>query len=246
MPPMSDEIARGGGVAAGLPDLVLSFKLGSGMGLLQEILARRAAAARAGREGLTASAEDIDEALDDFYTQNDLFEEPQRAAWLAAVRLDRKALEAHFAEVVLAAKLRAHLVPDAAIDAHFRASRHDYSLADVEIIAFESKGAAAETALQLREQEIAWAEAAARAGALESQSVSRREAPEEIAAELFAASAGAFLGPMETDDGAFAVYRLVSKSEAELDDDLREQIRDRMFQEEMSREFAKQPIRLLK
>jgi parvulin-like peptidyl-prolyl isomerase len=243
---MSDEIARGGGVTAGVPDLVLAFKLGSGMGLLQEILARRAAAARARREGLAATAEEIDEALDEFYTENDLFEEPQRAAWLAAVNLDRSALESHFSEVVLADKLRGHLVPDATIDAHFKACRHDYHLADVEVIAFDSKGAAAETALQLREQEIAWAEAAARAGGLESESISRREAPEEIAAELFAASAGAFLGPVETDDGDFSVYRLVSKSEAELDDDLREEIRDRMFQEEMSRDFAKQPIQLLR
>ena len=71
MPRMSDEIARGGGVTAGIPDLVLAFKLGSGMGLLQEILARRAAAARARREGLAASAEEIDEALDESFPASD-------------------------------------------------------------------------------------------------------------------------------------------------------------------------------
>lgn len=245
MPPMSDEIVRGGGVSAGIPDLVLAFKLGTGTELLQQILVRRSAAARARREGLSASKEEIDEALDGWYTENDLFEEPQRAAWMAAARLSAAALEAHFAEVVLAEKLRTHLVPDSVIDAHFKSSRHDYALADVEVVSFEGKGAAAETALQLREQEIAWADAAARAGGLDSQSLTRREAPEEIAAELFAAETGSYLGPVETDDGDFAVYRLVSKSEAELDDDLREEIRTRMFQEEVAREFSKQPIQIL-
>jgi parvulin-like peptidyl-prolyl isomerase len=83
------------------------------------------------------------------------------------------------------------------------------------------------------------------AGGLDSQTVARREAPEDIAAELFAAEAGAFLGPVETEDGEFAVYRLVSKNEPELDDDLREEIRGRMFNEELAREFQKQPIQIL-
>ncbi len=228
---MSGEIAQGGGVTAGLDDLVLAVKLGPGQALIQEILGRRAAAARATKEGLSADPDEIQEALDDFFTEIDLYEAPQQEAWLKSVTLTREALRAHFTEVVLAQKLRVHLVPDATIDAHFKTSRHEYTTADVEVVEFESKGAAAETALQLREGEIAWADAAARAGGLDARSETRREAPEEVAAELFAASPGAFLGPVETDEGNHAIYRLVGKSEAELDDDLREEIRSRMFGE---------------
>jgi hypothetical protein len=245
MPPMSGDIARGGGVEAGIADLVLAVKLGPGQGLLQEILARRAAAARARQEGLSATPEEIQDAVDAFFTENDLFEAPQQDAWMKAMSLSREALSAHFAEVVLADKLREHLVPDSTIEAHFKTSRHDYARADVEVIEFEAQGAAAETALQLREGEIAWAEAAARAGGLESRTESRREAPEEVAAELFSAAPGSFLGPVETDEGGFAIYRLVGKSEPELDDDLREEIRARMFGDEMQRAFSKQPIRIL-
>jgi hypothetical protein len=242
---MSGEIARGGGVEAGIADLVLAVKLGPGQELLQEILARRAAAARASQEGLCASGEEVQEAVEEFFTENDLFEAPQQDAWMKAMALSREALSAHFAEVVLAAKLREHLVPDATIDAHFKTARHDYARADVELIEFEQKGAASETALQLREAEIAWADAAARAGGLESRTETRRDAPEEVAAELFAAAPGSYLGPVETDDGGYAIYRLVGKSEPELDDELREEIRARMFSEEMQRAFSKQPIRLV-
>ena len=245
MPPMSSDIAQGGGVTAGIPDLVLAVKLGPGQALLQEILARRAAAARARQEGLSVTPEEIQEARDEFFTENDLFEAPQQEAWLKTMNLSRETIDAHFAEVVLAARLRGHLVPDATIDSHFKTARHDYAQAEVEVVEFETNGPAAETALQLREGEIAWAEAADRAGGLESRTETRREAPEEVAAELFAAAPGSFLGPVETDEGGFAIYRLVAKNEPELDDDLREDIRERMFAEEMQRAFAKQPIRLV-
>ena len=36
MPPMSSDIAQGGGVTAGIPDLVLAVKLGPGQALLQD------------------------------------------------------------------------------------------------------------------------------------------------------------------------------------------------------------------
>jgi len=242
---MSGDIAQGGGVAAGIPDLVLAVKLGPGQALLQEILARRAAAARARQEGLSATAEEIQEAKDGFFTENDLFEAPQQEAWMKSMNLSREALDAHFAEVVLANRLREHLVPDETVDAHFKTARHDYARAEVEVVEFEAKGPAAETALQLREGEIAWAEAAARAGGLESRTETRRDAPEEVAAELFAAAPGSFLGPVEADEGGFAIYRLIAKNEPELDDDLREEIRGRMFAEEMQRAFAKQPIRIV-
>ncbi len=242
---MSGELAQGGGVTAALDDLILAVKLGPGQALVHEILGRRAAAARAQKEGLSASPEEIQEAVDGFFTEIDLFEAPRQDAWLKSVNLSREALGAHFTEVVLATKLRLHLVPDATIDSHFKTARHEYAKADVEVVEFDSKGAAAETVLQLREGEIDWAEAAARAGGLDARSETRRDAPEEVAAELFAAAPGSFLGPVETDEGDFAVYRLVGKSEPELDDDLREEIRSRMFGEEMQRTFSKQPVRIV-
>src|SRR5688572_14834656 len=99
-PPMSDDIARGGGVSASAADLLLAVKLGPGQALLQDILGRRAAADRARREGLAASGDEIEEALAEFFSENELFEEAQQAAWLARIRLAREALAAHFAEVI--------------------------------------------------------------------------------------------------------------------------------------------------
>lgn len=242
---MSDEIARGAGVAASAADLLLAVKLGPGQALLQDILGRRAAAARARQEGLVAEKDEIDEAVSEFFSEAELFEDAQQEAWLRGLRLSREALAAHFEEVVLARKLREHLAPDEAVEKRFQSSLHQYARASVERVAFEAKGAAAETALQLREGEIAWAEAAARAGGVEAETFTRAEAPEEVAAELFSSAPGAFLGPVEADEGGYVVYRLVSRSDPELDDELREEIRERIFVQEIARAFEKQPIQLL-
>ena len=242
---MSDEIARGGGVSASAADLLLAIKLGPGQALLQDILGRRAAAALARREGLGATEDEIEEALAEFFSENEVFEEAQQAAWLGRIRLTREALGAYFAEVILARKLREHLAPDATVEKRYQASLHHYARANVEIVELDSAGAAAETALQLREGEIAWKDATARAGGVDAQTLRRSEAPEEVAAELFSAPPGAFLGPIETDEGGHAIYRLISRSDPELDDELREELRERIFAEEMSRAFEKQPIQLL-
>ncbi|HEX7901150.1 MAG TPA: peptidyl-prolyl cis-trans isomerase [Planctomycetota bacterium] len=242
---MSDDIARGGGVSASTADLLLAVKLGPGLGLLRDILGRRAAADRARREGLVATDEEIADALSDFFSENDLFEEAQQEAWLGRSRLTRAALGAHFAEVLLTRKLRVHLAPDAAVEKRYQASLHQYARANVEIVELDSPGAAAETALQLREGEIAWTDATSRAGGVDALTLTRAEAPEEVAAELFSAPPGAFLGPLETDEGGHAIYRLISREDPELDDELREEIRERMFLEEISRAFEKQPIQLL-
>lgn len=242
---MSDDIAQGAGVSATAADLLLAVKLGPGQALLQDILGRRAAAARAKQEGLEADAEEVEEALAEFFGELELFDEAAQEGWLRGMRLTRAALAAHFEEVVLARALRGHLAPDEAVEKRYRASLHDYARAEVEAVEFETKGAAAETALQLREGEIAWAEAAARAGGVESLAFTRAEAPEEAAAELFSSAPGAYVGPVEADEGGFVLYRLVSRSDPELDDELREEIREKIFVQEIARAFEKQPIRLL-
>lgn len=242
---MSDEIARGGGVSATIADLLLSLKLGPGQGLLRDILSRRAAAARAKRDGLAATAEELDEAVSEFFTEIDLFEAAQQDAWLSRAKLSRETLAAHFAEIVLARKLRERLAPDEVVEKRFQANLHRYAKASVEVVEFESKGAAAETALQLREGEIAWTEAVSRAGGVDAHDVTRADAPEELAAELFSSEPGAFLGPVETDEGGHALYRLISRSDPELDDEIREEIREGIYHEEIAREFEKKPIQLL-
>lgn len=239
---MSQEIAQAGGVSVTVDDLVFAVKTGSAQAVFNEILLRRLAAARAVQEKLAATDDEVEEALSDYFAQADALEEPQIQAWLRGRNLTLDAVRAHVREELLAQKVRGHLVPDEAVEKRFHSALHSYASLKAEVIAFESEGMASEVLLQLREGETDWARAADSAGGLESVELLRSEAPEEVAALLFSSAPGALVGPAEDDDGNHALYRVVSKSDPELDDDLRERIRGELFTQEILRPLAKQPL----
>jgi len=239
---MSQEIARAGGVSITVDDLVFAVKTGPAQAAFNEILLRRLAAARAVQEKLAATGDEVEEALSEFFAGVDAFEEPQIQAWLRERKLPIDAVRDHVREELLAGKAREHLVPDEVVEKRFHSALHSYASLKAEVIVFESEGMASEILLQLREGETDWARAADSAGGLESVELLRNEAPEEIAALLFSSAPGALVGPSEDDDGNHAIYRVVSKSDPELDDDLRERIRGELFTQEILRPLAKQPL----
>lgn len=241
MPPF----AQAGGIVISPEDLFLAVKLGPGRGVLHEILLRRLAASRAQSEGVVAGDEEVEEACSEFFAERDLMEPSQIDEWLRQVCLSGAVVRAYVREAVLARKLRGRLVSDETVEKRFRSAPHAYASAQVEIVEFESSGLAAEVMLQVKEGEMAWLEAVKRAGGVEPAALRRREAPEEIATLLFSLPPGSLLGPVETDQGAHAVYRLLSRSEPELDDELREAIRVELFEEELLRPLARQPLTFL-
>jgi parvulin-like peptidyl-prolyl isomerase len=239
MPP---DFAQAGGVAVTLEDLALAVKIGPGQALLNELLLRRLAAARAAQEGLAVPEDELDEAVGEFFAEADAFEEPQILAWLRSRNLTLEAVRAWVRETRLGQRVRERLVPDEAVEKRFHGSLHDYTRISAEVIEFESAGVASEVLLQLREQETAWPKAVEQAGGMESVDVLRSEAPEEAAALLFSAAPGTLVGPVETDEGNHAIYRVLSKADPELDEDLQEQIRGELFTQEILRPLAKQPL----
>lgn len=242
---MDDAVVAGGGVSLTIDDVMLALKISDDHAFVVDHLVQRMAAARAHAEGLDVGDDELAQALADFYADRDLFEDQDVAQWLAQAKITKDALSAALRERLLAERLGAHLVPDDRVDTHYRATRHDYATADIEQIEFDTVGAAAEMMMQVSEGEISWQDAAARAGGLTSDVVSRTGVPEEIAGELFAAEPGAVLGPIETEEGAQAVYRLIALTETELDDELREQIREELLDAELRSAFSRQALEFL-
>lgn len=239
---MTREVARAGGVAVSDDDLLLAVRLGPGAGLLQELLVRRLASARAAQEGLAVDAPALEEAVGQYFADAEAFEAAQIEAWLLARKATRAQVESWVRESLLLELLRERLAPDAAVERRFRASPHDYARVGVETLTFAEDGPAAEVALQLREGETAWDRAAALAGGMASEEFSRKEAPEEAAALLFTAAPGALVGPVETDDGSQAVYRVLWRRDAELTEDLQAEIREALFREELLKPLARAPL----
>lgn len=242
---MSDAIASSGSVSATFDDLLLRLKLGGEVSV-ETLLMHRLAVSRAVAEGLTVTDEEIAAETADLYAQLDLFEEAQVAAWLARMHLTDAELERDVRDRLLIAALRLHLVPDELVDERFRASIHDYGTAAVEVLAFASQGAAAELAIQIREGETTWGDAALRAADVTGQILQRRRAPEEVASSLFAARPGTIVGPAENEEGQYALYRILFRRDAVLDDELRDTIRQELFHDALRQELAKGPVTYLR
>jgi hypothetical protein len=232
------EWLKGGGVTIADDVILLELKLTGGAEFLGGLLARKIAVALASKRQIELSQEDLDAALNEFYAERELFEDAQIAEWFNSIRVKEDSVREYVREIALLARARTILVTDDAVNDRFASERYDHSLAEVEVSAFASAGKAKEFMLAVREKE------AAPAGG-EPRQVTRREAPEEIAATLFSCDPGDLVGPVENDEGEFEVFILRSRSEVELDDELREKIRGEMFRQLIEAELARAPVKYL-
>ncbi|HKM99249.1 MAG TPA: hypothetical protein VJX23_01940 [Candidatus Binataceae bacterium] len=230
---------KGGGVTIASDAVLLELKLGGGGEFLDDLMARKIAVAIATKGGIALSDDELDDALAAFYTDRDLFEEAQIAVWLKSMRLREDAVREYVREGALAVRARAILITDDAVADRFGSDRYDYALAEVEVFEFATVGQAREFILAVREKETAAVNG-------ERREVTRREAPEEIAAMLFSCDLGDLAGPVENDDGAHEVFVLRSRIEADLDDQLREQIRTEMFGQLIEAELNRDSLKFLK
>jgi hypothetical protein len=234
-----DGWVKGGGVTIAAEEVLLELKLGGGEEFLADLLTRKVAVALAIRKQITLSDDEVDDALATFYSDRDLFEDAQITAWLASMLLDEASVRGYVRETAFMARARTTLINDDAINDRFASDRYDYTTAEVEVFKFASAGEAKEFMLAVREKE-------AQATDGEQRRMTRREAPEEIAAALFACEAGDLVGPVENEDDEHEVFVLRSRTEAELDDELRVQIRDEMFRQLIETELTRDPAKFLK
>jgi hypothetical protein len=232
---------RAGGAVITIEYLILYLKLESSgdMQFLNDLVRRKVAVALAEKRSLTASDEDVENALIELYTDRDLFEEDQVRDWLASRLIDEATIREYAADTVLIQLAKASLVSDEAVAERFGLEHHAFSRAMIERYEFSTIGRAREFILAVRESEHSPA-----GGALIQ--LASREAPEEIAAELIAIEPGDLIGPIETDDEMFHVYLLRERNDAELDDDLVEEIRNAMFTELIDAALVREPLKFLK
>jgi hypothetical protein len=228
-----NEWLKAGGVTVDSSAVLIELKVGDADDLLQRLILRKIAAARAMREGLSVLPADLGKALTAFYTEHNLFEKEQIGEWHRTLPIDEAALREFLRERILHQRLGAKLITDDAVAERFSTNPHEYARAEVNVFTFVTAGAAREFILAVEEKEVA--------PFGESKWVVRRKAPEEIAAELFSGQPGNMFGPVETEDRHHAVYRLVHREEAKLDNALKEQLRGEMLTDLLKAELSRQP-----
>jgi hypothetical protein len=228
-----------GGVAIAADEILLGLKFDGAAEFLGILARRKIGVAIARKAGISPDDEEVEAALTDFYQARDLFEEDQITTWLGAMHLTSEQVRRFASENALVARARLEIVTDQMIAERFASEHHAFAWAKTEVFQFDSAGKAREFILAVREEELTPAGGA-------SLAIVRCRAPEEIAAELFSADLGALVGPHEEDDGSHSVFILRERSDAILDDELREEIRGIIFDETIDEELARDPLKFLR
>jgi len=234
---MSETLAKKGGVSVEVRDLVLETRVGAAGEVVSQILLRRFAAKLATEQGLEADAEAVDSAVADWRAERELFSDEAFDGWLAAAGVKDDDLRGWLGQQILADALTDEWVSDEAVRQSFQSRLYDFAVIHVQSIRFPESGAAAEVALQLREGETKWEEAATLAGAMDSAGMLRRDTPEEATAALFSAEPGSVVGPFELEEGEHVIYRVMLHMPPRLDESTEQLIRTELFQQRLLAEL---------
>jgi hypothetical protein len=228
----TSEWASGAGTRIIATDVLTELKLGSGQ-LLPLLIRRKWAAGLAIKGGMKLDDSDVESLVDEFFSDRGLFEKEQVQAWLSRNLIDEAMVRDFLREQALAARLVELKFTDKAVAGRFASNPHQYGRATIRTFNFPSEGTADEFILAVREKEIV---------PFADQSViMKRDAPEEIASLLFAASPGDLVGPHETDEGLFRVYQVIQLSDATLDEAVSTLIRSEMLDELLKTELGRDP-----
>ncbi len=230
--------ARMGGVTISEEMVLLEAKLGSARDLIESLARRKAAAAIAWERGVGVSEREVEEALANFYADRMLHDPEEIRAWRARMHLKEEAIRSYLREEKLIERVRARLVPDAAVEARFKERQSDYRQADIEVFAFSNEEAARDFLAAVQTGEIM-----ARLG--EPRRVTRSLVPREVADDFAAASEGDFIGPVATRARTCQIFRLVRWHELQLDATLKESIREELFREALAPIVSSAPLAFL-
>ncbi|MCU0241223.1 MAG: hypothetical protein MUF51_02225, partial [Vicinamibacteria bacterium] len=125
--------------------------------------------------------------------------------------------------------------PDDSVAARFAARARDFRQVEFELHTFTSEHAAREFIAAVEEGEIA-----PRLG--DHQRLPSSMLPRQIAEDIAAARPGDLLGPIETRANSHQVYRLLRWHEPQLDERLREHIREELFHEALDPILQKEAL----
>jgi len=206
--------------------------------IFREMIRMREVVSKAEQEGLSASDEALQQFADGFRSIRALYDAEETQAFLDSAGLTVDDFEAFCEAAVLTNALRDHLATDSKIEEYFVTNRADFDRARVSIIVVGEETLANEIVMQVTEDEEDF-HALAREHSVDEQTkyaggyvgvVYRAMLSPEVSAKVFSAEPADVLGPFEVD-GMFRLVLVEEAIKADLTDDTRDAIRERILNE---------------
>lgn len=196
-------------------------------------------------EGVEVTDDELQEEFDGLRRDMDLLKAEDTQKWLESTGLTVEQVEGMVEAAILRGKLAEKLIDDDQIESYFNQNPGQFEFADISQIAVSDAGAAGELVLSIREEGEDFEVLAEKHSLDEATNdnggyvglISRQEAaelPGDVSDRVFAAAPGEIVGPFEVPGGAHLIIRVEEVGRYELDDELREALRQSLFDAKMA------------
>ena len=251
MSDLSEDVAlEVNGEEFSLYDVLLTAKGNGSLEFLQEAIDAAIIRQEAAQRSIEVSDEELQSAADEFRAAHDLYDIAATDAWLTAKQLTFEDWESFIETSVLRQKLREAITADK-IEQHFAINKLAFDVAEVSRLVVRDEEIAKELRAQIvddgadfhslaREHSI---DAYTRLAGGYAGKLKRADMEAVVESAVFGAQPGSVVGPFKLEDG-WHLIKIESLHRAELDDDLREIIKEQVFVEWFEERLRKAKIKI--
>ena len=236
------------------PEEVVRFLYltGQAEAVFEEIIKHKESRKKAMALGLEVKNDELQRFADNLRVLRGLDSVKKMFRFLGKAGLTEDDFEGFCESTLLAGRLREHLADEERVRKCFFNVRMEFDAVKVSVILVNDLNLAQEIKIQVTEEGEDF-HALARLHSLDLSTrnvggymgiVSRKTFPPQVASRVFNASAGDLVGPFPKDSGFLLVF-VEEVTRAELNDEVREAVKDRIFQEWLS-EFTERGTRVIR
>lgn len=229
-------VAKIDGTTINSEQLVSWLKLsGRFAGVVSDLVEMKLTATAARKQGVSVSTDDLQAAVDEHRRVHGLHRVVDANEFLDAAGASLEDYEAFIEDGLLASKVLEEIASESAIERHFKGNKPDYESVEIGHIVVDSESKAREVMALIQEgaasfqdmaQELSLVATAANGGLIGK--VYRGTLADDLEAKVFAAKANDLLGPVALPDGNFEIFSVFEHSQADLDDETRSTIAQRL------------------
>jgi len=233
-----------------LDDVLLTAKGHGSLQFLQEAIDAAIIRQEAARRAIEVSDDELQSAADEFRAAHELYDIAATEAWLAGRRLTFEDWESFIEGNVLRQKLREAITTDK-IEQHFAVNRLAFDSAELSRLVVADEEIARELRAQIvedgadfyslaREYSI---DASTRPAGGYAGQVKRADMEAVVESSVFGGEPGSVVGPFKLEDG-WHLIRIETLHRAELNDGLRETVKEEIFAEWFNERLRKARIKI--
>lgn len=234
------------------PDEVIMFLALSGQAdaVFKEVIKMKEVMKRAKELSIAVSGEELQKVADSFRAARGLLSAEETLQFFKDIGVSADDFEWFCESSLAAARLKDHLVGENEIAEYFINNRYHFDLARISVALVRNAAVASEIIMQVKEdgedfhalaRQYSMDEATRYAGGYAGL-ITRNMLPAGISAKLFNATAGDLIGPLKKGE-FFQVILVEEVIRAELTDEVKELITERIFEEWIS-QFLKGGVKI--